>query len=41
MNQVPADGLIHPDYLPFTEQQLAEHFGQVASGDPGDHLAYY
>lgn len=41
MNPVPADGKIDPDYLPFTEQQLAEHFAQVASGDPGDHLAYY
>jgi hypothetical protein len=41
MNPGPADGMIHPDYLPFTEQQLADHFAQVASGDPGDHLAYY
>jgi hypothetical protein len=41
MNPAPADGVIHPVYLPFTEQQLADHFAQVASGDPGDHLAYY
>ena len=41
MNPVPADGPIHPVYLPFTEQELAKHFAQVASGEPGDHLAYY
>jgi hypothetical protein len=41
MNPVPADGEIDPVYLPFTEQQLAEHFTQVASGDPGGHLAHY
>jgi dihydrodipicolinate synthase/N-acetylneuraminate lyase len=41
MNPVPADGVIHPVYLPFSEQKLASHFAQVASSDPGDHLAYY
>jgi len=34
-----ADEEIDRDYLPFTPQQLAEHFAPVAAR--GDHLAYY
>jgi len=34
--------LMHPTYLPFTEQQLRMHFVDVASGGEADrHLAYY
>jgi len=34
--------LMHPTYLPFTEQQLRLHFVDVASGGEVDrHLAYY
>ena len=42
MTSVPAEDVIHPKYLPFTAQHLADHFAPVAApGDPGDHLAYY
>jgi hypothetical protein len=36
---VPADEVIHRDYLPFTPRQLNDHFAPVAA--MGDHLAYY
>jgi hypothetical protein len=36
---VPADEVIHRDYLPFTPRQLNDHFAPVTA--MGDHLAYY
>ena len=36
---VPADEVIHRDYLPFTRRQLSDHFAPVAA--MGDYLAYY
>src|SRR5690349_17527424 len=38
-----ASAVIHPKYLPFSEQQLAEHFAPIARdrGDAARHLAYY
>lgn len=39
MNSVPTENLINPKYLPFTEQQLADHF--VPGADVAAHLAYY
>src|SRR5947208_1336319 len=38
-----ADGVIHPKYLPFTEQQLAAHFAPIARdrGEAERHLKYY
>ena len=36
---MPADEVIHREYLPFTPQQLNDHFAPAAA--TGDHLAYY
>jgi hypothetical protein len=36
---VPADEVIHREYLPFTPRQLNDHFAPVAA--MSDHLAYY
>ena len=36
---VPADEMIHREYLPFTPRQLNDHFAPVTA--MGDHLAYY
>jgi hypothetical protein len=37
MNPVLIEKVIDQTYLPFTEQQLAEHF----TDNPDDHIAYY
>ena len=39
MRLIPTGNLIHPKYLPFTEQQLADHF--LPGADVAAHLAYY
>lgn len=42
MNPVSAEDVIHPVYLPFTAQHLADHFAPADPPvDPGARLAYY
>lgn len=36
-----AAAVIHPQYLPFTTEQLARHFAPVLGAGVGDKLAYY
>lgn len=45
---LPEGGLIHSEYLPFTTEQLSQHFATIISTDSGSapegrsrHLAYF